>query len=318
MAINLDNVTAITHNNKDVIKIEDSQGRIIWQLPSTQETLYYSYESGATIFQKKLENDTFSEVTWGIAHPSEGNNIWSDGEHVYYSKGSNHYVLNESDMTWSTKTWNVLTNFDGNYVWTDGTDIYYSTGSSQYVLNKTTSTWNPKTWGGYTRIGGNNVWYLNVDSHTYTIFSNGTSQYYFDTGNSAWRTFNWSASGSAITNFSGYNVWTYGTNTYLSQGNKTYVLSYASGSKWTEITSNGTTLITGGKIFKYNGELYGTENSSPYQMYKLTSADRTQVTWTRFDFTNQPAAQAEFRGDMFWNEKGRSTALAVMYTKKTV
>lgn len=40
MAINLDNVKAIVHNNKDVIKIEDSNGNTIWQATSTKELDY--------------------------------------------------------------------------------------------------------------------------------------------------------------------------------------------------------------------------------------------------------------------------------------
>lgn len=322
MSINLDNVKAITHNNKDVIKIEDSQGRIIWQLQSTPEILYYSYESGATLIQKKLENNTFSDVTWGITHAATGNNIWSDGENIYYSSdsGNTNYVLDESNMTWSAKTWIGQTTINGNRIWTDGTDIFYSNGStSQKVLDKSTSTWSTKTWNGApSSLAGNYIWYLNVNGVTRIMFSNAGSQYYFRTNNSTWTTFNWSASGSDITSFYGYNVWTDGTNTYLSQDNKTYVLTYTSGGKWTEITSNGTTAIPGGRMFKYNGEIYGIENNSPYEVYKLTSADTTQVTWTKVTFTDQPVLQAAFRGDMFWNTNGRSSASAVMFTKKTV
>lgn len=36
MSINLDNVKAIVHNNKNVVKIEDSHG-IIWQKPASEE-----------------------------------------------------------------------------------------------------------------------------------------------------------------------------------------------------------------------------------------------------------------------------------------
>lgn len=39
MAINLDNVKSITHNNKTVVKIEDSNGNTIWEVPTQTGTL---------------------------------------------------------------------------------------------------------------------------------------------------------------------------------------------------------------------------------------------------------------------------------------
>lgn len=41
MAVNMSNVKQIMHNNKEVIKIEDSLGHIIWQKPSPQPVITY-------------------------------------------------------------------------------------------------------------------------------------------------------------------------------------------------------------------------------------------------------------------------------------
>ena len=59
---------------------------------------------------------------------------WTDGENIYYSSGSDQYVLDKATSTWQEKTWNGNTDFTGSYVWTDGENIYYSNGSVQYVL----------------------------------------------------------------------------------------------------------------------------------------------------------------------------------------
>ena len=47
MSINLDNVKAITHNNKDVIKIEDSNGNVIWSARQTTTGTYSQNFAGS-------------------------------------------------------------------------------------------------------------------------------------------------------------------------------------------------------------------------------------------------------------------------------
>ena len=60
--------------------------------------------------------------------------IWTDGTNIYYSNGTNQYVLDVATSTWSVKTWTGFTSFNGSQIWTDGTNIYYSGASTQYVL----------------------------------------------------------------------------------------------------------------------------------------------------------------------------------------
>ena len=123
--------------------------------------------------------NTWVEKTWNGMTSFQGSNIWTDGENIYYSCGSDQYVLDKSTSTWTPKTWNGLTNFNGWYIWTDGDNIYYSfeygSSSNQYVLNKSTSTWTPKTWGGFTSLFGNCIWtdgeniYFSNDSNQYVL-----------------------------------------------------------------------------------------------------------------------------------------------------
>ena len=53
---------------------------------------------------------------------------------IFYSRGTEQYVLDVSTSTWSPMTWKGLTSYYGRYVWTWGGRAYYSNGSDQYVL----------------------------------------------------------------------------------------------------------------------------------------------------------------------------------------
>ena len=81
------------------------------------------------------EFNSWSEKTWNGLTNFNGSHIWTDGENIYYSNGSNHYVLDKSTSTWSTKSWTGLTSFYGNNVWTNDENVYYSYGSNQYILS---------------------------------------------------------------------------------------------------------------------------------------------------------------------------------------
>ena len=74
-------------------------------------------------------------MTWTGLTRFPGNMIWTNGENIYYSNESNHYVLDKSTSTWSQMTWTGLTYFSGDRVWTDGDNIYYSSVSIQYQLH---------------------------------------------------------------------------------------------------------------------------------------------------------------------------------------
>lgn len=80
----------------------------------------------------------FEEKSWSGYTSFSGYCIWTDGDNIYYSAGTNHYVLDKSTSTWSEMSWSGLTRFDGGQIWTDGNSIYYSYSSSQshYVLQR--------------------------------------------------------------------------------------------------------------------------------------------------------------------------------------
>lgn len=196
---------------------------------------YDFYNGSAAVYDNKIhllggtdtdnENpDTWLEKTWNWndGQPSYfyGSAIWTDGTDIYYSYGSDQYVLNKATSTWSAKTWNGLSSFSGGLVWTDGTNIYYSPGNSEqhYVLNKSTSTWNTKTWYWYGKdseyyhkFAGDNVW----TDGTNIYFSENYATFILNKSTSTWTeldTLNWPQYGRYI--------WTDGTNYYYSGNNE--------------------------------------------------------------------------------------------------
>lgn len=170
--------------------------------------------------------------TWSGLTNFNGCNVWSDGTDIYYSSGSNQYVLDKTTSTWSSKTWTGLTNFNGYGIWTDGTNIYYSSGAgTSYVLDKSTSTWTSVTGTGITGFVGYNVWTDGTDIY----YSAGSYQYVYDKATSTWSTKTWNNSPS---NFYGQYIWTDGTDIYLSYStNVQYVLDKAT-STWSSVTFN--------------------------------------------------------------------------------
>ncbi|MBS7362920.1 MAG: hypothetical protein KIH03_03815, partial [Paludibacteraceae bacterium] len=115
----------------------------------------------------------WEQKTWSGLTSFAKTYVWTDGTDIFYSYGSDHYVLDKSTSTWNVKTWNGLSSFNGTRVWTDGTDIFYSNGSDHYVLDKSTSTWNVKTWSGLSSFNGDLIWTDGTD----IFYSNGSTQY---------------------------------------------------------------------------------------------------------------------------------------------
>ena len=92
-------------------------------------------------------------------NPNIGNgssdSIWTDGDNIYWSSGTKHYVFDKTTSTWIVKSWTTPTtnSFNGYNIWSDGTNIYCSNGTAnEWILDKTNLTWSNKTWNGFTNL----------------------------------------------------------------------------------------------------------------------------------------------------------------------
>ena len=80
--------------------------------------------------------EEWGSKTWTGLTSFSGQQIWTDNENIYYSNGSDQYVLDKSNSTWSVKTWIGLSSMYGAQIWKEGENIYYSYLQTQYEFNK--------------------------------------------------------------------------------------------------------------------------------------------------------------------------------------
>ena len=125
----------ITENGTYNASEDDADGysQVVVDVPPPSNEFYPSLKTQSLMAQNDTGN-TWLAKTWTGLTSFNGSAIWTDGNNIYYSYGSNHYILDKSTSIWSTKTWSGLTNLVGGNFWTEGDNIYYSKGSDQYYL----------------------------------------------------------------------------------------------------------------------------------------------------------------------------------------
>lgn len=164
MAINLDNVKAITHNNKDVIKIEDSNGNVIWsKAPAGFNDLYYVgkiYSSYLNVeYSNKIDTQagTSTPETYMsnvLPNAAYHTTYFTDGTKIYiigpvYTKNTTTQNLNKLavDQNFSYICFDYLPltapsniSIQPNEVFTDGVNIYTTYGDEIYKINLSAGT----------------------------------------------------------------------------------------------------------------------------------------------------------------------------------
>jgi hypothetical protein len=218
-------------------------------------------------------NDTWQKKTWNGLSDFSSHYVWSDGTNIYWSYGSEQYVLNGD--TWEVKTWKGFTDLYGVNVWTDGTDIYYSASASydQYVLRG--DTWVVKEWTFQSfehfpngcGVGGNKIW--SDGTNIYADVSFLQPVHYVLKGNT-WQIVTW---GSNLTP-GGDNVWSDGTNIYYSASEDHYVLN---GDTWEVKTWNGIGRFYGNDIWTDGENVY--VSSQYLGQYVLNGDTWEPKTW---------------------------------------
>ncbi len=241
--------------------------------PEEPEVQYYTFEGWTlngedvvavnsypitedTTFVGKLTTELITDIvecSWNGLTNFDGEDVWTDGEQVYYSAGPAQYVLNKGTSTWETKIWYGLDhNLTGRFVWTDGENIYNSSNEVQYILNKETSTWSS--------IDIGDVNYVYVSLHNWTdgeevYVSFGENQYVFNKETSTWETKVW----NGLQHFNAPAVWTDGKNIFY--GNS-HILDKTT-STWNTFAFDESQLegsFDVGNVFNYKNHAYYIEN----------------------------------------------------------
>lgn len=204
---------------------------------------YLTGNYGSQQFKLNRSTNTWNRITWnGDNIPEGGHNIWSDGNNIYWSHNSTHYMLNRSTNSWETKTWNGLTEldgeFDGERIWTDGINIYLSYGIS-YVLNKSTSTWS-RIWLDQVFIYGDRIW--TDGTNFYCTISHDT----FVLKNNTWQEKTWSENINVPDD--GQYIWNDNGRVYYSDYNTQYVFNKKA-NKWEQYTHTDLDYLDGRYIW---------------------------------------------------------------------
>lgn len=253
--------------------------------------LVWSADKTAKETDKKINREYeigFVEKTWNGLTDFDSHGIWRDGNNVYYSYGSDQYVLDKSTSTWSPKTWNGLSNFDASNVWYDGDNTYYSDRTNQYILDKSTSTWSPKTWNGLNSFYGYDVW---TDGEN-VYYSNRTDQYVLNRSTSTWSTKTW----NGLTDFSGEWSWTDGENIYYDNGSTYYVLDKAT-STWNVKVWNGLDEVARADVWTDGENIYYSHRDYTQQIHHYV-LDKATSTW----YTKAWPEPTDFIGMNIWTD----------------
>ena len=228
--------------------------------------------------------------TWNGLNPYR-NSIWTDGDNIYSSNGSNHYILDKSTSTWNTKTWSYSTvnpQLSGSGIWTDGSNMYYSNNYT-WRFNKSTNKWDV----------------INDNALIFTgrfVWTDGSNMYYSDSG--YWNyaqyilkdisTFTWENKSWNIGTFRGEDIWTVGDDVYLLNGYGYYKLNKST-SSWGEY------LYWGSSIYIYKKYIWS-DGTNIYHTYdnKTYIFDESSSTWNTK--TWDTAATPPGYGDKIWSD----------------
>ena len=311
MAIDMTTVTAITHNNKDVVKIEDSNGNILWQkiVPPTRNILYYISTSTSYYYVVDMENKTSTgKYTTGSVQFAYGaNQILAFNNDLYVKGASNSgngqkITFSGDDITLQDVTAlfpNSGTSTANNCFSIDDGYIYFSNGNnfpseiykeaSDGTITTMSSTWT-------NLVAGNNTLKYN-NKYYATKAGTWTSSYkLYEYSNGDWVESTLSRSGLP-TSVSVYNIWEWKGRLFLDASANHYEYDSTTNT-WSSHTWNGGVgQFNGSRVFTDGVDCYmvgGTSTST--QIWKL---DDTTDTWSEY-WTFSLA----IRGDYFISKKG--------------
>lgn len=306
MAIDMSTVKQIMYNNKEVTKIEDGLGNILWQKQAPEPfdpTILY-YINGTSAYKVDMTNKTITQYTTvGGNSNIVGSRIAEYNGKLYATagttSGSDNYLVDiDDDNQTITYTLSDVTNINANGSFKIGNTNYAgdsSTGVSTHVypFNSSTAKW---TFSGNNRIYANGVMKFN-DRYFTKRYNNYFAEY--DPNTDSWSN---NSMSMPVNGAAAYQFWVWNGYLFYSQGANQYYLNNATGTSWFQITS---TL----KNRDFNGARTFTDGTNAYMLggtstdniiYKRRSlAGEGHVLWD--EYWTIPYT---WRGDYFINKHG--------------
>lgn len=303
MSINLDNVKAIVHNNKNVKKIENSHG-IIWQKttpPVVTENYYYI--NGTTCYKLDFTNKTLTPYTRSGVTSGNGGQIIGFNNKLYLFNNNtakvaitfddtNHIITgtNEGTITYAVNGNNIYKLPDWNYF----IQANNTSGTDPITPVKVNSDWTAGTEAQQYPRGNctfiyNGVLYGSVSTNT-----GGRDLYKWDTTTNTWVTQSDIVTQAGYT----YNIWVYGNRLLYDAGadHKEYNFNTKT---WDIHIWTGAISFNGAGVFMADGQVYilgGTSTSR--NVYKVTG-NKIELYWS---WTSSQGSA--MRGDYIVNSKG--------------
>lgn len=305
MAIDMTTVTAITHNNKDVIKIEDSNGNVLWQKSSgpTRDMLYYV--NGSTVYKLDMQNKVGTQysIAAGSTTTGNGGQVIGTNSKLYKFVSGNFYPITIDDANntigFGSSECNVNdSNYNGNSAY-----CYPATINSKLYVTKSNNTTVkyvqcPVPPSGWT-----------VTDLTDTIKGNCTFIYkgtmYGAVQNPAALLSKWDSNSGWVSqnvftnlpsNCYAYHVWTLGDRVFCDNGSSHYEYNFTNNT-WDTHTWTGLSNFNGARVFTDGVDIYevgGTGSSTSIHILD-PSTDTWTLYWT---------FSASIRGDYIFNSKG--------------
>ena len=230
-------------------------------------------------------NLTWTTMNWNGLSSFNALNIWSDGTNIYYSSGTEQYILDKNNHTWLEMTWNGFRIINGQNVWTDGKDYYYYNSVNFYKLNVETHTWSVIgiKWDDTNSFQAIRVWTDGINVY----YSFGSLQLVLNKDTLIWEEMLW----NGLSEIYGNAIWTDETNIYYSSGTEQYILNNETNT-WQEMTWNGLTSFSASNIWSDGRNYYYANGSENYVLEKETN------TWT----IKPCEGLVEFSGYFVWSD----------------
>ena len=313
MAIDMTTVTAITHNNKDVVKIEDSNGNVLWQkiVPPTRNILYYIPQNDSYYYVVDMENKTATEKhpTGSVKFAYGGNNILAFNNDLYVrgtlgSGNAQKITFSGDDITlqdatalfpaYSTASANNCFSIDDGYIYfsngnSNPSEIYKE--ASDGTITTMSSTWTNLVAANNT-IKYNNKYY-GTKASTWT-----SSNKMYEYSNGDWVESNtWSRSGLPSNGVNMFNAWVWKDRVFFDSNNYHYEYN-PNTDTWSSHTWNGGVgSFNGSRVFTDGVDCYMVGGTSTNT--KIWKLDDTTDTWSEYWIFS-----SSIRGDFFINKKG--------------
>ena len=205
-------------------------GRYIW---TDGSNIYYSY--GTKQFKLNKSTETWQTMAWSGLTDLDGPNIWTDGENIYHSDYTYHsvsgggsyytydtYYLEKNTFSWKRKNWDAdsQTIRQGSLIWSYAGIIYHTYDSVTVFLDG--NSWQPVDWfdNGYLPAQGSSIIELGGKAH-----SCGSMNSVFDGTKWVYSYNYWKDKAAG-------NLWTDGTDFYISSGTEQYKLGVNRSFSW--------------------------------------------------------------------------------------